>query len=129
MRLAGPTLSPSGKSEAFDRWVHAYWTVRPWRITSRRNSCPPWKRSPCAPWRVIGLLARSWIPSAGSRAVLIGRRDTVAKSMALLLLHRHATVTICHSRTPILPQVASSADILVAAIGRPGFVTADFVKP
>jgi methylenetetrahydrofolate dehydrogenase (NADP+) / methenyltetrahydrofolate cyclohydrolase len=66
---------------------------------------------------------------AGRRAVVIGRSDIVGKPMALLLLHRHATVTIAHSRTPDLPSVAREADILVAAIGRAGFVTPEFVKP
>ena len=83
----------------------------------------------CTPSGVIELLERSKIPIAGVRAVVIGRSDIVGKPVALLLLHRHATVTICHSRTPNLPQVAAEADILVSAIGRPGFVTADFVKP
>jgi len=83
----------------------------------------------CTPTGVIELLERSSIAIAGSRAVVIGRSDIVGKPMALLLLHRHATVTICHSRTPNLPRVAAEADILVAAIGRPGFVTSDFVKP
>jgi methylenetetrahydrofolate dehydrogenase (NADP+)/methenyltetrahydrofolate cyclohydrolase len=83
----------------------------------------------CTPSGVIELLERSNIAIAGSRAVVIGRSDIVGKPMALLLLHRHATVTICHSRTPNLPRVAAEADILVSAIGRPGFVTADFVKP
>ena len=83
----------------------------------------------CTPSGVIELLERSNIAIAGARAVVIGRSDIVGKPMALLLLHRHATVTICHSRTPDLPRVAAEADILVSAIGRPGFVTADFVKP
>ena len=83
----------------------------------------------CTPSGVIELLERSNIAIAGARAVVIGRSDIVGKPMALLLLHRHATVTICHSRTPNLPEVAAEADILVSAIGRPGFVTADFVKP
>jgi methylenetetrahydrofolate dehydrogenase (NADP+) / methenyltetrahydrofolate cyclohydrolase len=83
----------------------------------------------CTPSGVIELLERSSIPIAGSRAVVIGRSDIVGKPMALLLLHRHATVTICHSRTPDLPAVAAEADIVVAAIGRPGFVTPAFVKP
>jgi methylenetetrahydrofolate dehydrogenase (NADP+)/methenyltetrahydrofolate cyclohydrolase len=83
----------------------------------------------CTPSGVIELLERSSIAIAGSRAVVIGRSDIVGKPMALLLLHRHATVTICHSRTPDLPSVAAEADILVAAIGRPGFVTGNFVKP
>ena len=66
---------------------------------------------------------------SGARAVVIGRSDIVGKPMAMLLLHRNATVTICHSRTVDLPGVASSADILVAAIGRAAFVTREFVKP
>jgi len=83
----------------------------------------------CTPLGVIQLLERSGIEIAGSRGVIIGRSDIVGKPMALLLLHRHATVTICHSRTRHLPQVAAEADILVSAIGRPGFVTREFVKP
>jgi methylenetetrahydrofolate dehydrogenase (NADP+) / methenyltetrahydrofolate cyclohydrolase len=82
----------------------------------------------CTPSGVIELLERSHVLIAGTRAVVIGRSDIVGKPMALLLLHRHATVTICHSRTADLPSVASEADILVAAIGRPGFVTPAFVK-
>jgi methylenetetrahydrofolate dehydrogenase (NADP+) / methenyltetrahydrofolate cyclohydrolase len=81
------------------------------------------------PSGIIELLERSRIPIAGMRAVVIGRSDIVGKPMALLLLHRHATVTICHSRTANLPELARDADILVAAIGRPGFVTRAFVKP
>ena len=83
----------------------------------------------CTPSGVIELLIRSRIEIKGARAVVIGRSDIVGKPMALLLLHRHATVTICHSRTQDLPAVARTADILVAAIGRPAFVTPDFVKP
>jgi methylenetetrahydrofolate dehydrogenase (NADP+) / methenyltetrahydrofolate cyclohydrolase len=83
----------------------------------------------CTPSGVIELLQRSQVPVAGARAVVIGRSDIVGKPMALLLLHRHATVTICHSRTSDLPALARSADILVSAIGRPGFVTSEFVKP
>ena len=83
----------------------------------------------CTPSGVIELLDRSGIEIAGKRAVVIGRSDIVGKPMALLLLNRHATVTICHSRTKDLPAVAREADILVAALGRPCFVTADFVKP
>ena len=85
--------------------------------------------APGTPSGVIALLDRSQIPIQGARAVVIGRSDIVGKPMAMLLLHRHATVTICHSRTSNLPAVAATADILVAAIGRPGFVTRDFVKP
>jgi methylenetetrahydrofolate dehydrogenase (NADP+)/methenyltetrahydrofolate cyclohydrolase len=83
----------------------------------------------CTPSGVIEMLEREKIPISGARAVVIGRSDIVGKPMALLLLHRHATVTICHSRTPELANVAAQADILVAAIGRPGFVTREFVKP
>jgi len=83
----------------------------------------------CTPSGVIELLERSNIPIAGRRAVVVGRSDLVGKPMALLLLHRHATVTICHSRTPQLAAVTAEADILVAAIGRPAFVTPEFVKP
>jgi methylenetetrahydrofolate dehydrogenase (NADP+)/methenyltetrahydrofolate cyclohydrolase len=75
------------------------------------------------------MLDRSGIPIAGTHAVVIGRSEIVGKPMAMLLLHRDATVTICHSKTPDLPGVAATADILVAAIGRPGFVTPEFVKP
>ena len=83
----------------------------------------------CTPYGVIELLERSAIPIGGSHAVVIGRSFNVGQPMALLLLHRHATVTICHSRTVDLARMASGADILVAAIGRPAFVTPDFVKP
>jgi methylenetetrahydrofolate dehydrogenase (NADP+)/methenyltetrahydrofolate cyclohydrolase len=84
---------------------------------------------PCTPLGIIQLLERSGITIAGARAVVIGRSDIVGKPIALLLLHRHATVTICHSRTRELPAVAGDADILVAAVGRTAFVTPDFVKP
>jgi methylenetetrahydrofolate dehydrogenase (NADP+)/methenyltetrahydrofolate cyclohydrolase len=77
----------------------------------------------------IELLEREGIPTRGKHAVVIGRSDIVGKPMAMLLLHRDATVTVCHSQTPDLPAVARSADILVAAIGRAGFVTRDYVKP
>jgi methylenetetrahydrofolate dehydrogenase (NADP+)/methenyltetrahydrofolate cyclohydrolase len=85
--------------------------------------------APGTPSGVIELLDRSGIQVDGTKAVVIGRSDIVGKPMAMLLLHRHATVTICHSRTRDLAAVAATADILVAAIGRPGFVTPDFVKP
>jgi methylenetetrahydrofolate dehydrogenase (NADP+)/methenyltetrahydrofolate cyclohydrolase len=75
------------------------------------------------------MLERSGIRIAGARAVVIGRSDIVGKPMALLLLHRNATVTICHSRTTDLAAVCATADILVSAIGRPGFVTPVFIKP
>lgn len=84
---------------------------------------------PCTPSGVIELLKREGIPTAGKLAVVIGRSEIVGKPMALLLLQRDATVTICHSKTLDLPAKAREADILVAAIGRPGFVTPEFVKP
>jgi methylenetetrahydrofolate dehydrogenase (NADP+) / methenyltetrahydrofolate cyclohydrolase len=84
---------------------------------------------PCTPSGVIELLDRSGIEIAGRHAVVIGRSEIVGKPMALLLLHRHATVTICHSKTADLPAMARQGDILVAAIGRAGFVTREFVKP
>jgi methylenetetrahydrofolate dehydrogenase (NADP+) / methenyltetrahydrofolate cyclohydrolase len=83
----------------------------------------------CTPLGCIELLEREQIPLAGRSAVVIGRSDIVGKPMALLLLHQDATVTICHSRTADLPRIAASADVLVAALGRPGFVTPEFVKP
>jgi methylenetetrahydrofolate dehydrogenase (NADP+)/methenyltetrahydrofolate cyclohydrolase len=83
----------------------------------------------CTPAGVMELLKRSEIPIAGRRAVVLGRSDIVGKPMALLLLHADATVTICHSRTADLPAVTRTADILVAAIGRAGFVRAEHVKP
>jgi methylenetetrahydrofolate dehydrogenase (NADP+)/methenyltetrahydrofolate cyclohydrolase len=83
----------------------------------------------CTPSGIIELLDRERIPIAGRHAVVIGRSDIVGKPMALLLLHRDATVTICHSRTPNLAEVCQSADILVAAVGKAGLVTASFVKP
>ena len=83
----------------------------------------------CTPSGVIELLDRSGIEISGTRAVVIGRSDIVGKPMALLLLNRSATVTICHSRTVDLPGVCREADILVAALGRPAFVTPDFVRP
>jgi methylenetetrahydrofolate dehydrogenase (NADP+)/methenyltetrahydrofolate cyclohydrolase len=84
---------------------------------------------PCTPSGVIEMMDRAGLRIAGTRAVVIGRSEIVGKPMAMLLLQRDATVTICHSKTPDLPAVAREADILVAAIGRPGFVTREFVKP
>jgi methylenetetrahydrofolate dehydrogenase (NADP+)/methenyltetrahydrofolate cyclohydrolase len=84
---------------------------------------------PCTPAGIMEILKRSKIPIKGARAVVIGRSDIVGKPVAMLLLHEHATVTICHSRTRDLPGVAREGDILVAAIGKAAFVTADFIKP
>ena len=84
---------------------------------------------PCTPSGVIEMLDRAGIAIGGRHAVVIGRSEIVGKPMAMLLLQRDATVTVCHSKTADLPAVAASGDILVAAIGRPAFVTRDFVKP
>jgi methylenetetrahydrofolate dehydrogenase (NADP+)/methenyltetrahydrofolate cyclohydrolase len=83
----------------------------------------------CTPSGVIQLLEREGISLAGCHAVVIGRSDIVGKPMAMLLLHQDATVTICHSRTPDVAALASRAEVVVAAVGRPAFVTADFVRP
>ena len=84
---------------------------------------------PCTPAGCMEILTRSGIPIAGQNAVVVGRSDIVGKPMAMLLLNQNATVTVCHSRTRDLPGVCRQADILVAAIGRPGMITRDFVKP
>src|SRR5215510_12569403 len=84
---------------------------------------------PCTPAGVIEILKRSQIPIEGRNAVVIGRSDLVGKPLAMLLLNNNATVTVCHSKTRDLPAVARRGDILVAAMGRPGFVTRDFVRP
>jgi len=83
----------------------------------------------CTPAGIIQLLKRSGIAMSGRRSVIVGRSDIVGKPVALLLLHEHATVTICHSKTPDLPAVCREGDILVAAIGRPAMITRDFIKP
>lgn len=84
---------------------------------------------PCTPAGVIEILKRSNIPIAGQEAVVVGRSDIVGKPAAMLLLNANATVTVCHSKTEDLPAVCRRADILVAAIGRAGMITLDFVKP
>lgn len=84
---------------------------------------------PCTPLGVMKLLEAYDIPVSGKHAVVIGRSNIVGKPMAMLLLAANATVTICHSRTQNLAEITRQADILVAAVGRAGFVTADMVKP
>ena len=83
----------------------------------------------CTPAGCMELLRRSGVPTRGSRAVVIGRSAIVGRPMAMLLVNADCTVTMCHSRTADLPAVCRTADILVAAIGRPGMITADYVKP
>ncbi len=83
---------------------------------------------PCTPLGVIALLKAAGVKIAGAHAVVVGRSNIVGKPAALLLLHENATVTLCHSKTNNLPQICRQADILVAAIGKAQFVTADMVK-
>jgi methylenetetrahydrofolate dehydrogenase (NADP+)/methenyltetrahydrofolate cyclohydrolase len=83
---------------------------------------------PCTPSGIMELLRRSGVDPLGKEAVVVGRSDLVGKPAALLLLHAHATVTLCHSRTRDLPGVCRRADILVVAIGRPRMVTAEYVR-
>ncbi len=82
---------------------------------------------PCTPAGIIEMLDHYQVPLAGANAVVIGRSDIVGKPMAMLLLHRHATVTICHSRTKDLPAVTRRADIVVAAIGRKAMITGEYI--
>ena len=84
---------------------------------------------PCTPAGVMEILNRSHIPVAGREAVVVGRSDIVGKPAAMLLINANATVTVCHSKTHDLASVCRRADILVAAIGRAGMITRDFVKP
>src|SRR5437016_4179071 len=84
---------------------------------------------PCTPGGIVEMLRRSNIAVAGQDAVVVGRSDIVGKPMAMLLLNANATVTVCHSKTRDLPGVCRRADILVAAIGRAGMITRDFVRP
>lgn len=84
---------------------------------------------PCTPAGVVEILTRSKIPIAGQEAVVVGRSDIVGKPVAMLLLNGNATVTVCHSKTRDLAEVCRRGDILVAAIGRAGMITGDFVKP
>ena len=85
--------------------------------------------APCTPAGIVEILKRSEIPIAGQHAVIVGRSDIVGKPAAMLLLNHNATVTICHSKTRNLAEITRQADILVAAIGRPGFITPEMVKP
>jgi methylenetetrahydrofolate dehydrogenase (NADP+)/methenyltetrahydrofolate cyclohydrolase len=85
--------------------------------------------APCTPAGIIEILRRSEIPISGQHAVVVGRSDIVGKPAAMLLLHQNATVTICHSKTRNLGEVTRQADILVAAIGRAGFITPEMVSP
>jgi methylenetetrahydrofolate dehydrogenase (NADP+)/methenyltetrahydrofolate cyclohydrolase len=83
----------------------------------------------CTPWGVMRMLRHYGIDLNGARAVVVGRSTIVGKPMALMLLEENATVTVCHSRTCDLPAVCREADVLVAAVGRPKMITAEYVKP
>ncbi len=122
-------MGPDAERQVFDavdpaKDVDGFHPVNVGRLVQKRDALVA-----CTPSGVIELLERSGVVMAGARAVVIGRSDIVGKPMAILLLHRNATVTICHSRTVDLPRIAAEADILVAAIGRAAFVTRAFVKP
>jgi methylenetetrahydrofolate dehydrogenase (NADP+)/methenyltetrahydrofolate cyclohydrolase len=124
-----PGLGDDAEQQVFDavdpaKDVDGFNPVNVGRLVQKRPAS-----APCTPSGIIELLDREQIKIEGARAVVIGRSDIVGKPMAMLLLHRNATVTICHSRTVDLPAVSAAADILVAAIGRAAFVTPDFVKP
>ena len=84
---------------------------------------------PCTPAGVIEVLKRMKVEIAGKHAVVVGRSNIVGKPMAMLLLREHATVTVCHSRTPDMEKITSQADILVAAVGRPQMIKAKHLKP
>lgn len=84
---------------------------------------------PCTPAGVMYLLQQAGVELTGKRAVVIGRSNIVGKPMALLLLQQNATVTVCHSRTQNLPQTVQEADVVVAAIGKPKFITKNYIKP
>lgn len=123
-----PSIGKGGSQRVFeaidpDKDVDGFHPINAGRLAQGRPTL-----APCTPGGIIELLDRSGIRIAGARAVVLGRSEIVGRPMAALLLARDATVTICHSKTPDLAAVAATGDILVAAIGRPGFVTRDFVK-
>jgi methylenetetrahydrofolate dehydrogenase (NADP+) / methenyltetrahydrofolate cyclohydrolase len=106
-----------------DKDVDGFHPVNVGRLASGQKALVP-----CTPAGVIEILKRSGIPMAGENAVIVGRSNIVGKPMAMLLLQENATVTICHSRTKNLADITSRADILVAAIGRAGFVRGEHIK-
>lgn len=107
-----------------DKDVDGFHPVNAGRLQAGRPAL-----APCTPAGVVEILKRSGIAIAGQHAVIVGRSDIVGKPAAMLLLHENATVTICHSKTRDLPAITRQADILVAAIGRAGFITPAMVKP
>ena len=107
-----------------DKDVDGFHPMNVGRLSTQRPGL-----APCTPLGVIEILKRSGIEIAGANVTVVGRSDIVGKPVAMLLLNSHATVTVCHSKTRDLPGVCRRADILVVAMGKPGFVTRDFVKP
>lgn len=107
-----------------DKDVDGFHPVNVGRLQSGQHSL-----APCTPAGIIQMLKRTGIPISGQHAVVVGRSDIVGKPMAMLLLHENATVTICHSKTRDLAAFCRSADILVAAIGKPGLITPQMVRP
>jgi methylenetetrahydrofolate dehydrogenase (NADP+) / methenyltetrahydrofolate cyclohydrolase len=107
-----------------DKDVDGFNPVNAGRLQAGRPSL-----APCTPAGIIEVLKRSAIPIGGRHAVVVGRSDIVGKPVSMLLLHQNATVTICHSKTQNLAELTRQADILVAAIGRPGFITPEMVTP
>ncbi len=107
-----------------DKDVDGFHPVNAGRLQAGRPAL-----APCTPSGVIEILKRSNLPISGQHAVVVGRSDIVGKPAAMLLLNENATVTICHSKTRDLGAITREADILVAAIGRAGFITAEMVKP
>jgi len=103
--------------------VDGFHPINVGRLSQGRESLVP-----CTPAGVIEILKRSDIEIAGSNAVIVGRSNIVGKPLAVLLLQENATVTVCHSRTRELPAITSQADILIAAIGRPGYIRAEHIK-
>jgi len=104
--------------------VDGFHPINAGRLQSGRRGLEP-----CTPAGIMEILRRSDLPVAGQHAVVLGRSEIVGKPVAMMLLNAHATVTVCHSKTVDIGRYTRDADILVAAIGRPGFVTADMVKP
>ena len=107
-----------------DKDVDGFHPMNVGRLSTQRPGLVP-----CTPAGVIEILKRGNIPIASAEAVVVGRSDIVGKPVAMLLINGNATVTVCHSKTRDLPGVCRRADILVAAIGRTGMITPDFVKP
>ena len=107
-----------------DKDVDGFHPVNVGRLQTGQPALPP-----CTAAGIIEILKRSQLPIAGQNAVVVGRSDIVGKPTAILLLAENATVTVCHSRTRDLASFTQRADILVVAIGKPAFVTAEMVKP